>query len=189
MFFLVAGLSLAVFEFYAAGAGVAAAVAVLAFFLAGYGLATLPVNWLAVAGVVLGVGLYAWEFQRNGLGVRSVVGTAFLVAGGFTLTTAAPQFGPQWWAVLVVVLGAALFFVFGIATVVRSRFSTPTIGREHLVGRRGIAETAFDPEGIVSLDGARWRARSHRAAGLRPGDSVEVLEVKGIMLEVGPPRG
>ena len=65
-------------------------------------------------------------------------------------------------------------------------FATPTIGREHLVGRRGVAATAFDPEGVVDLDGARWRARTTRAADLAPGDEVEVLEVKGIVLEVGP---
>jgi membrane-bound serine protease (ClpP class) len=186
-FFLVVGLVLVAFEFYAAGAGVAAAVGVLSLFLAGYGLATLPINWAAVLAVVLGVLMYSWEFQRNSLGIRSLVGTALLVAGGLSITTGAPQFAPRWWAVLLIVVGAALFYVFGIATVVRSRFSTPTIGREHLVGKRGVAETDFDPEGVVTLDGARWRARSHRAAGLGPGDPVEVLEVKGIVLEVGPP--
>jgi membrane-bound serine protease (ClpP class) len=187
-FFLVVGLVLVAFEFYAAGAGVAAAVAVLSLFLAGYGLATLPINWLAVIAVVLGILLYSWEFQRNALGIRSVAGTALLIVGGLSFTTAAPQFAPRWWAVLLIVIGVALFFVFGVATVVRSRFSTPTIGREHLVGKVGVAETDFDPEGVVTLDGARWRARSHRAAGLGPGDPVEVLEVKGIVLEVGPPN-
>jgi membrane-bound ClpP family serine protease len=42
--------------------------------------------------------------------------------------------------------------------------------------------------GIVELDGARWRARSHRAAGIAAGDPIEVLEVSGVMLEVGPPQ-
>jgi membrane-bound serine protease (ClpP class) len=73
-----------------------------------------------------------------------------------------------------------------MTTIVRSRYSTPTIGREYLVGRRGVATSEFDPEGVVDLDGARWRARSTRAAGVSPGDAVEVLEVKGIILEVGP---
>ena len=186
-FFLVAGIALMAFEFYAAGAGITAAVSVLSLFLAGYGLATLPINWVAVAATLLGMWMYTWEFQRNQLGVRSIVGTALLLGGGFTLTTASPQFAPRWWAVILVVIGIALFYVFAMGTVVRSRFSTPTLGREHLVGARGVAETDFDPEGFVTISGARWKARSHRAAGLQPGDEVEVIEVKGIVLEVGPP--
>jgi membrane-bound serine protease (ClpP class) len=188
-FFLAAGIALMAFEFYAAGAGITAAVSVLSLFLAGYGLATLPINWVAVVATLLGMWMYTWEFQRNQLGVRSLVGTALLLGGGFTLTTASPQFAPRWWAVILVVVGTALFYVFAMGTVVRSRFSTPTLGREHLVGARGVAETDFDPEGFVSISGARWKARSHRAAGLQPGDEVEVIEVKGIVLEVGPPAG
>jgi membrane-bound serine protease (ClpP class) len=188
-FFLAAGIALMAFEFYAAGAGITASVSVLTLFLAGYGLATLPINWVAVAAVLIGMWFYTWEFQRNQLGIRSILGTAFLLGGGLTLTTAGPQFEPRWWAVVLVIIGIALFYVFAMGTVVRSRFSTPTLGREHLVGARGIAETGFDPEGTVTIDGARWRARSHRAAGLKPGDEVEVIEVKGIILEVGPPGG
>ena len=86
------------------------------------------------------------------------------------------------------VIGIALFYGFALTTVVRSRFSTLTIGREYLVGKIGTAETDFDPEGVVVVDGARWRARSHRAAGLGPGDPIQVMEVSGILLEVGPPE-
>jgi membrane-bound serine protease (ClpP class) len=187
-FFLAAGLALMAFEFYAAGAGITAAVSVLSLFLAGYGLATLPINWLALGVVLIGMWMYTWEFQRNQLGVRSIAGTVALLGGGFTLTTAGPQFVPRWWAVVLVVIGIGLFYVFAMGTVVRSRFSTPTLGREYLIGAHGVAETTFDPEGTVTIDGARWRARSHRAAGLGPGDEIEVLEVKGIVLEVGPRR-
>ncbi len=186
LFFLLAGLTVAVFEFYAAGVGLAAAVAALLLFLGGYGLATLPVSWWAVAVLAAGMGLYTWDLQRNELGIRSIGGTALLLVGGIRFTTAHPQFGPGWWQVLLIVLGVALFFIFAITAVIRSRFSTPTIGREHLVGRAGIAATGFDPEGVVSVDGARWRARSRRAAGIREGDGIVVLGVDGIVLEVGP---
>jgi membrane-bound serine protease (ClpP class) len=185
-FFLIAGVALAAFEFYAAGVGVTAAVAALSLFLATYGLASLPVRWWAVAVTLVGLLLYTWDFQRNQLGWRSILGTTALLVGGLNLTDADPQFGPRRWVVLIVVVGAALFYVFAMTTVVRARFSTPTIGREYLVGRAGVAETDFDPDGLVSLDGARWRASAHRAAGIKEGDPVTVLGVKEIMLEVGP---
>jgi membrane-bound serine protease (ClpP class) len=186
LFFLLAGLTVAVFEFYAAGVGLAAAVAALMLFLAGYGLATLPVNWWAVGALLAGLGLTTWDLQRNELGLRSIAGAVLLLTGGMWFTAAHPQFGPAWWQVLLIVAGVALFFMFAITTVIRSRFSTPTIGREHLIGRVGTAETTFDPEGVVSLQGARWRARSRRAAGIREGEEVVVLGVAGIVLEVGP---
>lgn len=186
IFFLLIGLSAAVFEFYAAGVGVTAAVASLALFLAGYGIATLPVRWLSLGIVLAGMVLYTIDFQNNVISWRGVLGTLLLLGGGLTITTAAPQFGPRPWAVVLTVIGIAAFYMVALTTVARSRFSTRTIGRDHLVGRVGIAETTFEPMGIVDVDGARWRARSHRAAGIGPGDSVEVLAVSGIMLEVGP---
>lgn len=185
-FFLTAGLSLIAFEFYAAGVGITAAVAAVSLFLSAYGLAVLPVRWWAVGYAVVGLLLYTWDFQRNRLGWRSILGTAALVVGGLSLTDADPQFGPRWWAVVIVVAGLVLFYLFAMTTVVRSRFSTPTIGREHLVGRAGVAASDFDPEGLVTVDGARWRATATRAAGIKEGDPVTVLGVKEITLEVGP---
>ncbi len=187
-FFLLAGIAVATFEFYAAGAGVAAAVAALSLFLAGYGWATLPMDWWAVVLAIVGLLLYTWDFQQNRLGLGSIAGTGALLIGGLFYTNAAPQYTPAWWGVLITVIGIALFYGFALTTVVRSRFSTLTIGREYLVGKIGTAETDFDPEGVVVVDGARWRARSHRAAGLGPGDPIQVMEVNGILLEVGPPE-
>jgi membrane-bound serine protease (ClpP class) len=185
-FFLTAGLALVAFEFYAAGVGVTAAVAALSLFLSAYGLSSLPIRPWAVLSAIIGLLLYTWDFQRNQLAWRSLLGTAALAAGGLYLTDAGPQFGPRWWAVVIVVVGLALFYLFAMTTVVRSRFSTPTIGREYLVGRSGNAETDIDPDGLVSVDGARWRATAHRAAGIKEGDAVTVLGVREIVLEVGP---
>lgn len=185
-FFLVAAIATATFEFYAAGVGVSAVVSVLAFLLAGYGLATLPISWPSVAAVAAGLLLYTWDFQRNRLGWRSIIGTVALAAGGLTLTSARPQLAPTWWVVLMVVVGAALFYGVALTTIVRSRFSTTTIGREHLIGKIGTAESAFGPDGIVVVDEARWRGTAHREAGIKPGDSVTITGVDGIMLEVDP---
>jgi membrane-bound serine protease (ClpP class) len=186
LFFLLAGLAAAAFEFYAAGAGVAAAVGVLSLFLAGYGFATLPMNWPAVVAAVIGIGLYTWDFQRHELGIRSGVGTLLMLGGGFWLVGGTPQISTNWWAVVLTVVGIMLFYLFAMTTIVRSRFGTPTLGREHLVGMAGIAETSLHPDGVVVIDGAKWRARAHRAAGVEAGSDIEVLAVEGITLQVAP---
>ena len=101
-FFFVAGLSLAVFEFYAAGVGVMAAVAALSLFLSGYGLSVLPIRWWAVGATLLGLLAYIADFQRNDLGWRSILGTLLLLMGGLYLTDASRSSHPSggrsyWW--------------------------------------------------------------------------------------------
>lgn len=182
-FFLVAGLAAAAFEFYAAGAGIAAAVAALSLFLAGYGFATLPMNWVAVAAAVVGIGLYTWDFQRHELGFRSILGTILIFLGGLAFVSGGSQISTSFWAVTLTVAGIALFYLLAMTTIVRSRFGTPTIGREHLVGSVGTAESLLDPDGVVVIDGAKWRARAHRA-GVDAGEEIEVLAVEGITLKV-----
>jgi membrane-bound serine protease (ClpP class) len=186
-FFLTIGLAAAAFEFYAAGIGITAAVASLALFLGGFGVASLPVRWWSLAAVGVGMVLYTVDFQNSTISWRGLLGSVLLLVGGLTLTDAGPQFGPEWWVVVLVVIGIAAFYMVALTTVARARFSTRTIGRDHLVGKRGVAETDMDPQGVVEVDGARWRARSHRAAGVAAGDAVEVVGVAGIMLEVEPP--
>jgi len=183
-FFLVLGLTLAVFEFYSAGPGIAAAVGVACLGIAGYGLAVLPVWWPGVAAVGLGMALYVVEFQRNDLAWMSVLGTLLIGFGGLRFVDAAPQMVPMWWVVLIVVIGTALFFVFAMTTVVRARFSTQTIGREHLIGKVGEALGPIAPDGIVRIDDAEWQARSTRVSGIGAGDRVVVAGVDGITLQV-----
>ncbi|MDH5615987.1 MAG: nodulation protein NfeD, partial [Acidimicrobiia bacterium] len=80
------------------------------------------------------------------------------------------------------------FFLVAMPTVARSRFSTPTIGRDSLIGRIGTAVTEVAPEGAVEIDGARWRALGHRESGIGAGDSVKVVGIEGIFLQIEPDR-
>lgn len=185
LFFLVIGLSSVAFEFYAAGVGITAGVASLALFLAGYGLAVLPMNWFGVAAVLGGLALYTADFQRSSLGPFTALGTVLLFFGGANWVRS-DQFGPQWWAVLLTVLAALFFFAVALTTVGRSRFATVTIGREHLIGKVGEALSAFDPDGMIDLDGAKWRATATRAANIVPGERLVVEAVTGVVLDVSP---
>lgn len=183
-FFLVAGLTIAAFEFYAIGPGIAAGTAAVSLVLAGYGLAVLPVRWWSVTLAILSVLLMAWSYQRGGIFLFTVLGIAGLAVSGFFFTDAAPQISPGIPGVLLTIGSAAFFFLLAMPTVARSRFSTQTIGREGLIGRVGQAVTALTPDGEVDIDGAVWRATSHREAGIAPGDPIEVTGVEGWFLEV-----
>ena len=189
-FFLVAvGLAVAAFEFYAAGPGVAAAVAALCLLVGGYGMVMLPLRWWAVLLLMGGIWLLTAEFQVGRFGRWSLLGGVLLLVGGAFLADAEPHLSPSWWGVTIATLAVVLFYFAALPTVARARFSTQTVGRDHLIGRAGVATTGLGPDGEVEVDGARWSATSHRAAGITAGDRVTVTAVRGTVLEVEPGSG
>jgi membrane-bound serine protease (ClpP class) len=185
-FFLVVGLTIASFEFFAIGPGVAAGVAALSLLLAGWGIVTLPVKWWALALAVLGWALLTAAYQRGGVLILTIVGAVMLQVAGSFYVDGSGQIDPRWYLVLPSVLAALFFFLLAMPTVQRARFSTRTIGRDGLIGERGIAIGDFDPDGIVEVKGARWRATAHREAGLTAGSEILVSGVDGMFLEVEP---
>lgn len=184
--FLVFGLAFAAFEFYAAGAGLMAFVASLSFVLSGYGLATLPMWWPAVAILLAGFGFLVWGFVQNRVDWRAVLGTVLILVSGFTFTTTRPQYPPSMWMVVLATAAAVLFIWYALTTVVRGRFATPTVGREDLLGRRCRVVETLDPIGVVSVEGARWQATADRGVEIGAGAAAEIVGVTGLLLEVDP---
>lgn len=183
-FFLVIGLTIAVFEFYALGPGVAAGVAAISLILGGWGLVTLPVNWWALALVIVAFVALVAAHQLGGIFALTLIGAVVLQISGMFLIDGSGQIDPRWWLVLPSVLGVLFFFLLAMPTVQRARLSTETIGRGSLVGESGVALVNFDPDGLVEVRGARWRGTAHREAGISAGDSIEVTGVDGLFLEV-----
>ncbi|HEY7105805.1 MAG TPA: NfeD family protein [Acidimicrobiia bacterium] len=188
-FLFVAGLALLVFEFYTAGVGLAGLVGALCVIGAFVGFSHLPVQWWAFALLLVATFGFAVDVQVGSLGVWTVIGTIALGAGSLFLYGGSSHLRPAWWVLLVVTLGMVLFMVGGMSAMVRSRFSTPTIGREGMVGELGTAEVPVDPDGVVLIRGARWRARTNRATPVAAGETVRVVAVEGLVLEVEPPEG
>ena len=188
---LVIGLALLVFELFTAGVGVAGVVGAACAFLACYGLAELPARGWAVALLVLGMIAFAVDVQVGiprfwtGVGiVCSIIGSWFLFE---SLPGADLRVG--WLTLVVGVGGLMLTFIVGMPSMVRTRFATPTIGREWMLGESGAAVTDIDPDGQVLVADARWRARTNRATPVRAGEPVRVVAIDGVTLEVEPEVG
>jgi membrane-bound serine protease (ClpP class) len=188
-FLFVAGLSLILFEFFTAGVGVAGVVGAFALVGSCFGFSHLPVALWAAGLLMFGIFGLAIDLQAGALGPWTFIGGGALVAGSIWLYDGAGALDPAWW-ILVLVCGATLLFVLsGMTAMVRSRFSTPTIGREELIGEMGVAEVGVDPDGVVRVRDALWRARTNRATPIAAGESVRVVAVEGILLEVEPEAG
>ncbi len=188
-FLFVIGLALIVFEFFAASVGFAAAVGAISVIGALYGFSHLPVRWWAVALLLLSAFGFAVDAQAGGLGFWTGVGVLTLLGGSFALYGGSSDLHPAWWALAVVLGTVIVFYVFAIPAFIRARFSTPTVGREGMLGELGTAEVDVAPDGVVLIRDARWRARTNRATPINAGDSVRVIAIEGVVLEVEPEAG
>ncbi len=182
----VIGLALIVFELYTAGVGVAGLVGAGCFVLGCYGFAVLPVRPIGVALLVLAIFGFTVDVQTGVPRLWSALGVVALVAGSLVLYDG---YGLSWITLLVGIVGTSAFMVAGMPAMVRTRFSTPTIGREWMIGEEGEAVTDVSPEGVVRVRGALWRARTNRATPVALRGGVRVVEVAGLLLEVEPLEG
>lgn len=189
--FLVIGLALLVFELFTAGIGVAGLVGAVCALLGFYGLGELPERGWALAFIVGSMIAFAIDVQvgipRFWTGVGLVL---FAVGSWFLFPTFDQQnLRPSWLTLLVGIGGIALTFVSGMPSMTRTRFATPTIGRERLIGQMGRAVTDIAPDGALQIDGARWKARTNRATPVKAGESARVVAIDGVTLEVEPEEG
>jgi membrane-bound serine protease (ClpP class) len=183
---LTIGLALLIFEFFTAGIGVGAVVGAVCLILGCMGIGSLPMSGVGVGLLLAAMVAFAIDVQVGvprfwtGVGIASF--TMFRSVDGLTMR-------PSWLTLLVGIGGIALSFVAGMPSMVRTRFATPTIGRDNLVGTTGVAVGDINPVGIVMVDGAKWQARTNRATPLSANDPIRVASIDGITLQVEPLEG
>ena len=180
---LLIALSLLLLELYTAGVGIAGVVGAACGILALYGLAVLPTNGYAIALITFAFFAFAIDTQTGVPRLWTLVGTGSVVAGTLTLYDGVSM---SWVPMLGGLVGLMLGILGGMPPLIRSRFSTPTIGREWMIGMRGEAVEALHPFGVVRIADSLWRARTFRASPIAPGGPVEVTGIDGLLLEVSP---
>lgn len=185
------GLALLVFEFFTAGIGVAALVGAICLLLGCAGFGALPMSSLGLALFIVSFIAFAVDVQVGVPRFWTGVGLVLYVLGSFTMFRPADSLTlrPSWITLSTGIVGVALTFIVGMPSMVRTRFATPTIGRERLVGSLGVAVGRVEPEGVVLVDGAKWRARVNRATPLADGQQMRVVAIDGVTLEVEPLEG
>jgi membrane-bound serine protease (ClpP class) len=188
---LLVGLALLVFEFYTAGVGIAGVVGAGATILACYGLAALPARGWAVGLIVAAMIAFAIDVQVGFPRVWTGVGVMLSIVGSWYLFEPLPgaSLRPSWITLIAGIGGIMLTFIVGMPSMVRTRFATPTIGREWMIGELGSVVERVDPDGVVEVRDARWRARVNRATPVEPGEQIRVVAIDGVTLEVEPLDG
>jgi membrane-bound serine protease (ClpP class) len=183
---LVLGLGLLLFEFFTAGVGVAGVIGALFVLLGGFGVAELPFTSWALVLLLFSFFGFAIDMQTGVPRLWTMISMVAFTVGSVFLFV---EFRPTWIALLAGIAGMGVVVFSGMPAMIRTRFATPTIGREWMIGELGQASTEINPEGMVTIRGAEWRARTNRATPVLAGDSIRVVEIDGLVLGVEPEEG
>ncbi len=188
---LLIGLALLIFEFFTAGVGIAGVVGAVCTILAAYGLAALPARGWAVALLVLAMVAFAIDVQVGIPRFWTGVGIVLTIVGSLSLyePVTGTSLRPPWISLIAGIGGIVLTFVVGMPSMTRTRFATPTVGREWMIGAEGLAVGEIDPEGTVQVGQGQWRARTNRATPIPAGDPLRVIAIDGVTLQVEPLEG
>ncbi len=186
-----AGLALLIFELFTAGIGVAGLVGAVCTVLASIGMSYVPINETGLVLLFIAMVAFAVDVQVGVPRLWTGVGLVLYIISSFTLfePVGAHVMRPTWITLVTCIGAIALTFIVGMPSMTRTRFATPTIGREWLIGREGVAVGAINPNGTVNIDGAEWRARTNRATPLSDTQGLRVVAIDGVTLEVEPLEG
>jgi membrane-bound serine protease (ClpP class) len=173
------------FEFSSPGHGVSGVTGTICLLLALFALQLLPVNYAALALIVLGMALLVAELFAPSFGVLGVGGMAALVAGGVLLfDEELPGYGVPLPLVLAVAVASAAIVMFGGGMALKTRKRPVVSGRESLVGATGQVVQVAETEIWADVFGERWKVVSRQA--LAPGQRIRVMALHGLTLEVQP---
>ena len=180
------GMGLMLFEFFTAGIGVAGVVGALLFILSAYGLSVLPYNTWALVLLAASMVAFGIDIQTSVPRFWTGAGLVMFAAGTWWLYDGVSMS----WIPMVVMTGSMAVAMFsGMPSMVRTRFSTPTIGRNWMIDEIGEVVEDVSPDGVVRIRNSLWRARVNRATPVNAGDQVRVVEIDGLWLEVEPIEG
>src|SRR4029077_16159031 len=171
------------FELQNPGAIFPGIVGALCLILGFYSLQTFPLTSAGALWLALGAGLFLIETQVPSHGLLAVGGIVSTVLGAMMLfESPEPALRASLAVVLPLALATGAFFMVVAGLSVRTMRTKPTTGREGMLGLKGVAATELNPRGTVDVRGELWNAVSDVRTA--PGESVEVMEVDGLLLKV-----
>ncbi len=147
--------------------------------LAFYSFETLPVNYAGLLLIALAVILFITEIKVASYGILSIGGVISLTIGSIMLFE---DVGVSLKLMMPTIVLVGGFFVVVAGLAFRAYRARPKGGTDGLLGEVGIVKERIDHEGLVFVHGEYWRAKAKEK--LEPGEEVEVVGVKGLVLRV-----
>lgn len=171
-----------IFEFTHPGfgfPGIAGTISVLA---AAYAFQVLPVNYVGVALLVVGIVFLVAEAFTPTFGLFTLGGLTAFILGSLLLLKTQPVFHLSWTVIAPVIIFNGIFYTFLLAKMIQSRFFDPLSGKESFLGQLAKVEESIDGEGKIFFDGTLWSAYADEK--IEAGEKVKIVSVEGLILKV-----
>jgi len=180
---LMVGIYGLIFEFSSPGFGLPGTVGAICLLLALFALQMLPVNYVGLGLILLGMALLAAELVSPSFGVLGVGGIVAFVAGGLLLFDRdIPGFGVPLALIFGLAASSAAVVLLGGGMALRARRRPVVSGAEELVGAAGEVLSVGEGRAWAQVHGERWQVAS--AQPLQPGQRVRVTGLRGLTLDV-----
>jgi membrane-bound serine protease (ClpP class) len=182
---LLVGISGVTFEITHPGGWAPGIVGLGCLIFAFFGMRALPINYVGLALLVLGILMVLLEVKVHTAGVLTTAGLVSLLAGSAFLID--PSHGIErvsWLAVAPVTISVALIMLLLVRSVVRAHAAKVQTGMDPLIGTLARVKGDMNGEGFVYVVGELWRARCRQP--LQDGETVRIESYEGLTLHVKP---
>ena len=182
--FIIGGFSLAFLAVLAPGTGILEITALFVLILAGWGIFNLPINYWALALLIVGVIPPVIALRRTKKIYFLVIAVVALVVGSAFLLR-----GERWYslavdpglAIVVSIITGGLFWIITQKTL-EADAAPPSHDLSTLIGSVGEAKSNIHQEGSVQVNKELWTARSNDP--IEAGAKVRVIDREGFILVV-----
>jgi len=182
--FIIGGFSLAFLAILAPGTGILEIAALFVLILAGWGIFNLPINYWALAVLIVGVFPPVIALRKTKNKVFLIISVVSLVVGSAFLLK-----GERWYslaispglAIVVSILMGGFFWIVTQKTL-EADAAPPTHDLSTLIGAIGEAKSEIHQEGSVQVNKELWTARSNQP--IEAGAKIRVIDREGFILVV-----
>jgi membrane-bound serine protease (ClpP class) len=180
---MLAGIYGLLIEFYSPGIGLPGVVGAVSLLLAMYAFQMLPVSYVGLGLILLGIALMTAEAFTPSFGILGLGGIVAFVMGSIMLMdTELAAYRIALPVIIAITVFSAGLLILALGMVARSRRHAVVSGVEHLLGQRAVVQRSDGHDTYVRLDGELWHARCD--SPLAPEDEVEVTGIDGLTVQV-----
>ncbi|MFP5409479.1 MAG: NfeD family protein [Gammaproteobacteria bacterium] len=155
--------------------------------LALFALQVMPISYVGLALMILGIALMISEAFLPSFGALGLGGiVAFVIGSVMLIDTDVPGYGIPWMLIVPVAVASALFSFFVAGMAIKARARPVVTGAEEMIGATGEVLDDFEQDGWAHIHGERWKVRS--AVPLARGARVRVRARHDLTLDVEAAR-
>ena len=156
--------------------------------LALFALQVMPINYVGLALIILGIVMMVSEAFIPSFGALGVGGIiAFVIGSVMLIDTDVPGYGIPWALIVPLAIASGLFSFFVVGMAIKARARPVVTGAEEMIGATGEILGDMEHEGWARIHGEQWRVRSN--VPLKRGSRVRVRARNGLILDVEPLQG